>query len=266
VDASGAGFDLHEAAAARDALLAFGSSQGGQGVLVASSENTFDDLIDGLSLTVKGSSTDPVSIDVGTTDADVVSAAKTFVEQYNALAKKVEEFTFFNAVDETVGVLFGSNEALRLESDLASMVTGRFFGAGSIQSLAEVGINVKDDGTLELNQEKLQTRFAADPAAVEEFFTAETTGFADKFDRLIETLAGEGSSLLVDRSAALTRKVELNQERIEFFDGRLERERTLLLRQFYGMEEAIGKLQLNMNAIAAIQPLPPLTLSNSNQT
>ena len=57
----------------------------------------------------------------------------------------------------------------------------------------------------------------------------------------------------------------LNQERIEYFDGRLERERTLLLRQFYGMEEAIGKLQLNMNAIAALQPLPPLTLGNSNQ-
>lgn len=259
VDATGAGFDFNEIAAARDALLVYGSSDHGSGVLVSSSENTFTGVIEGLSLTVKGPSTDPVTIDVAGTDSDVVSTVKTFVEQYNALVTKLDELTFFNEVEQTKGVLFGSNETLRIETELGGLMTGRFFGAGSIQTFAEVGLNMRDDGKLELDEEKLKARFAADPKAVEEFFTTKERGVADKIDALIETLAGRDSSLLVDRAIALASKVEVNEGRIAFMDERLERKREQLLKMFYNMELAIGKQQSNLNALAAIQPLPPLT-------
>jgi flagellar hook-associated protein 2 len=259
VDASAAGFELNETAAARDALLVYGSSSNGAGVLVSSSQDTFSSLIDGLSVTVKGGAANPVTVSVASTDSDVVGAVKTFIEQYNALQTKLEEATFFNETDQSVGVLFGSHETLRIENDLANLVTGRFFGAGSIQSLAEVGIQVGDDGKLQLDETKLKAKFAADPQGVEEFFAKEDLGVADKFDRLIETLAGANSSLLVDRAGALAVKIELGLSRVDFLNERLTRERERMLKQFYDMETAIGKLQNNLTALNQLQVLPPLT-------
>jgi flagellar hook-associated protein 2 len=265
IDGAGTGFEFSETAAARDALLVFGSNDAGQGVLVASSKNTFDNVIDGLILTVQGASADPVTVSVASTDSDLVSSVKSFVEQYNGLMKKLDEYTFYNELENKKGALFGSNEALRVESELASLASGRIFGAGSIRSLAEVGINVSDDGALELDEDKLKARFAADSEALEQFFTDEDHGVSARFHRLIETLAGEGSSLLVDRNTALSRKVEVNQERIDLWTARLDLQRERLLKQFFNMEAAIGKLQSNLSAINRIAPLPPLTLRQSSR-
>jgi flagellar hook-associated protein 2 len=256
-DANSAGFDFEETAAARDALLVYGSSDGG--VLVSSPRNTYTDLIEGLSVTVKAPSAGTVNISVATTDSDAVSAVKTFVEQYNSLRTKLDEQTIYNETNNTSGALFGTNEALRVESELASLVSGRFFGAGSLQSLAEVGINVRDDGTLEFDENEFRAKYAADPDAVTEFFTTETIGVADKFNALIETLAGEGSSLLVNRAQALQQKIAVYQQRAGFLNERLDAERQRLLTHFYNLELSIAKQQENITALSQIQALPPLT-------
>jgi flagellar hook-associated protein 2 len=59
--------------------------------------------------------------------------------------------------------------------------------------------------------------------------------------------------------------VEVNEERIESWNERLEFQRERLLKQFFNMEAAIGKLQANMNAINRIAPLPALTPSRSTR-
>jgi flagellar hook-associated protein 2 len=264
VDGAGTGVEFSETAAARDALLVFGSNDAGQGVLVSSPQNTFNNVIDGLSLTVKGASDAAVTVSVASTDSDLVSTVKTFVDQYNGLVQKLDEYTFYNEAENKKGPLFGSNEALRVETELASLASGRILGAGSIRSLAEVGISVTEDGALELDEDKLKASFAADPEAVEQFFTDEDNGVSARFHRLIETLAGEGSSLLVERNSVLSQKVETNQKRIDAFTARLDIQRERLLKQFFAMESAIGKLQNNLSAINRIAPLPPLTLRNSN--
>ncbi len=263
IDASQAGFTLQQIAAARDALLLFGGSEGtGEGLLAASSNNKFDDLVSGLSITVNGASSDPVTVSVSTTDSKLVSTLQTFVDQYNKLKTKLDDLTFFNDVDNTTGVLFGSLEALRVENDLATLLSGRFFGVGSIQSLGELGLSLGDDGKLSLDTAKLQAKFAADPDAVEEFFTSETLGFAAKLDARIESIAGEENSLLISRSASLSQRIDDNRARIDFMTERLERQREFLLKQFNDLELAISKIQSNLDAISQIQYIPPVFSSS----
>jgi len=259
IDSSQAGFTHQQITAARDALLLFGGSEeSGEGLLAASSNNKFDDLVSGLSITVNGASTSPVAVTVSTTDSSLVSSLQTFVDQYNKLQTKLDDLTFFNEADGTTGLLFGSLEALRVESDLATLLSGRFFGVGSIQSLQELGLSLGDNGKLSLDSAKLQEKFAADPDAVQEFFTSETLGFAAKLDARIESLVGEENSLLVSRSAALSRRIEDNQARIDFMTERLERQREFLLKQFNDLEIAIAKIQSNLDAISQIQFIPPI--------
>ncbi len=260
IDTTAAGFNLEEVVEARDARLLFGSIGTG-GVVATSSDNTFDDLLAGVALTVKGSSTEPVTVNTSATSSSLTTNVKAFVDLFNKLRAKLDQFTSFNPDDNSTGFLFGSNETLRVESELSNLLTGRFFGVGDVQSLEQVGISINDDGTLAFDQAKLDAQFAADPASLEKFFTTETSGFAAKLDRLTESLVGRGSSLLVSRAEALSRKVNTNQERIDALNGRLDRQREQLLKQFYNMEATIAKLQDSLSAIQGIQALPSLAIS-----
>lgn len=258
IDTSNVDFRFNEITKARDALLVAGGDGDGGGIILSSSDNHFDDVLDGVSLVVNGVSALPATVDVSTTNASVSTYVKLLVDTYNKLAKKVDDLTFYNPDENKTGVLFGSLETLRVESEVTNLLSGRFFGVGKYRSLEELGVGFKDDGTLTFDAAKLAAKLAADPESVEKFFTDENVGFSKKLDDLIETLAGRDNSLLTNRAQTLQRRIDQNNERIDFYNQRLDRQREHLLKQFYDMETAIGKIQSNLTYINQIQPVPTL--------
>lgn len=259
-DTQNVNFSFNETSRGQDALLMFGSPESnGTSVLISSKTNTFSGVLPGVNLQVEGASTTPVSLEIKATDEKLLAAANELVTSFNSLRDKLSELTYYNADSNMVGPLHGSLEALRIETEMSSLITGRFFGAGSIQSLGAIGIGITDTGKLSLDQERLKQAFAADPQAVTEFFTKEEIGVAAKMDKLIEQLAGVGSSLLMTRAATLGTRIDSNNQRIAFLDERLERQRERMLLDFYHMELAIGKIQNNLTALDQLQIIPPLT-------
>ena len=77
-------------------------------------------------------------------------------------------------------------------------------------------------------------------------------------------IAGEDDSLLIGRTITLQRQIDSYNDRIEFYNTRLERERERLLKYYYNLELAISKIQASQSALAALSPLPPLTSSSSS--
>lgn len=258
-DASGIDFDLRETARAQDALIEFGTTAAGQGLLISSPTNEFEDVIDGVTVNVKGTSDSPVALRVEPTHTRLVTTVKTFVDNFNSLHAKIKEHTFFNEANpDESGTLFGSGETLRVESELSALFTRLHFGAGEVQSFQELGIRLKANGELELDTIRLENKIAEDPEAVAEFFTTEEQGLAHKLDQMIEQFAGRDRSLLVSRGSALNDKITFNQDRVKSMNERLERSRLKLLTDFYRMELAVAKLQDSLGAIQAFAPVPPL--------
>jgi len=265
LEAIGADFSFTELTAAQDALLLYGSaSSEGAGVLASSSDNQFRDLIEGVSLSVTSTSPGPVTITVGASDSYVVSAVQAFVTQYNTLQDDLRNLTFFNQLENSTGVLFGSSEVLRVKSDLGRLITDRHFGLGSIETLASVGVEVRDDGKLTFDSAKLKQKFATSGEDLKTFFTDEQNGIAAKLYNMIETMAGEGSSLLVNRVDSLQRKIDANALRVEDLNKRLEKQRESLLLEFYRMELAIGKIQNNAAALDSMQIIEPLSFARTD--
>ena len=260
IDTSGLNLTLEETVRGRDALLVLGTPDAsGSNVLISSSTNTFGDVMPGVSLEIKQPSSSAVTISVRATDADVIAAVTTMVANYNGFRARLEKLTKYDVATEKASILTGDATALRLDTEPAYLFSGRFFGAGSIKSLGELGVSLKDDGTLEFNTSKLKAKFAEDPEAVKEFFTHESFGLAAKFGRLVDQLSGQEGSLLSHRSEALDRKVTENEKRIAFLNDRLQREEELLYEQFYRMEMAIGKMQSSLSALNALNPLAPMS-------
>jgi flagellar capping protein FliD len=259
VDGSALGLSFSDSATAQDALLLFGSpGTNSVGTFVTSSTNTFSDVLPGASLTVKGPSTSGVSVSVGGTDTNLVATAIAFVDGYNRLRDRLDDLTAYDPSTNTASLLFADSAMLRVDSDLPRLLSGAISGVGSIRGLETLGISLTDKGKLQLDQAKLQAKFAADPSAVQSFFSTDNLGFADRFDQLVEQLAGEKNSLLSSQFSTLDRKVLDNQQRIDALNARLDRSRERLVLQFAKLEETLSRIKSNLSAIEALSPLTPL--------
>jgi len=261
VDTSQAGFSVIETTAAQDALLAFGDLRNSSAsILVSSSTNEFRSVLPGVTLTLQQATAQPVVVSVSDTQTDLVDGVKDLVEKYNKFRERLLELTAYDPETDDRSLLTGDATALRLDSELSYLLSSRFAGTGSIHSLAELGLSLNDDGTLKFDEEKFQAVLDEDPEAVRRFFTEEETGFAARLGKLIDQMTEEDVSLLAQRYKALRSKIQENERKIEAMNEQLQREQRRLYMEFYRMEVAIGKLQANLNALAAITPLPPLSL------
>ncbi len=207
----------------------------------------------GLVLTLKELSESPITITVQDDPSAVTSAAKTFVNQYNALVDQLDSLTLFNADTDEVGLLFGSTEAQRIRNGYTRLLSGSLVGAGEFRSIGQVGIRFNDQGKLDLDSGKLADAIESNQSGVEAFFATDDTGLIDKLSSLADRIAGESNSMLINRSQTLSTQIDFNDQRITDLNSRLETERERLLKQFYATEEAIAKIQSNQSAINQIQ-------------
>ncbi|TWT42697.1 flagellar filament capping protein FliD [Botrimarina hoheduenensis] len=235
-----------------DAAALFGPSGSG-GVVVRSQTNDFNSVIDGINLTVNEASGTAARIDVTVDNTPLVNAAQSFVDAYNSLRTSLDDFTSFDEETLTTGILFGRNEALRVDADLSRILSSRAIFGTDYGSLEAVGISLNAEGRLTLDRTQLTEAFADDPEGVERLFQDDQRGVAKRLTQTIDQLAGAGSSLLSSRSDALQRTIEANDSRIELMTASLDRERDRLLLDFIRLEETIALLQSNTTALENIQ-------------
>ncbi len=171
-DTSGINLDMEETAEAQNALLVYGSpSNPASGILMSSSSNKFSNVLPGMDVTVKSASSQAVTVTVEQSDTDALATMEALVENYNRFREALNTLTEYDEETEEKALLCGDAAALRLDTDLSRLLSGRFLGTGSISSLAEVGLDLQTDGTLEFDAEIFSELFAKDPDALATFFT-----------------------------------------------------------------------------------------------
>ncbi|MDY0166016.1 MAG: flagellar filament capping protein FliD [Thermoguttaceae bacterium] len=253
IDTSAVAFDLSEISKGQDAMLAYGpASAAASAVLVTSSNNTFDNIVNGLSLQIQQATGATVSVSVEASYATATAAAKGFVENYNRFRDELTALTKYDPEAGRGSILTGDAAALRMDTDMTRLVTSRFLVGGQFEQLSQVGINFNDTGKLSFDESKFNAALAANPQAVEQLFATKDTGVAARLEGLIEQLAGEETSLLARRLEALDGRIADNESRIGRMDASLDRERTRMLTQFYNMELAVARIQNNLNALDSI--------------
>lgn len=264
VDGLNSGLNFEQLSAARDAVIEFGGTTFGSGIVITSHTNEFDNIIPGLDLNVVAPSTDTVTVNVGVSKTNLVGTARDFVDAYNSIRENIDEVTFFDPEEQTTGILFGTTAVLRVESDLANILSGRFFGFGKFNSLESIGLSFDDKGKLSLNETKFGQAYADDAAALERFFTDKKTGLSARLTAALDKLVGDQNSLLNARTKTLDTKISNNEAQIEFMTDRLDLQRERLFAQFTQLESTVARLQQNLTALQGLQIIPPITSSSAN--
>ena len=265
IDSTSTGFDFQETSRPADAVALFGTSTlAGGGFTVRSTDNSFDNIVDGLDISVSEATGETATIDVAIDDSPLVDAAQDFVDAYNSLRTNLDQVTDFDPETLSTGILFGRSEVLRVDTELSRILSSRALSNTNFGSLESIGISLDDSGKLSLDSSKLQDAFAENPADIESLFLDEDDGVVARLTTAIDQLAGDENSLLSNRSDTLQRTIDTNDDRIASLGESLEKERDRLLLQFFRLEETIALLQSNNDAISSIQPISINFTSSNN--
>ena len=252
-DGDAIGVSITSTASARDAIITVGGNSEGSGTLLKSSTDTFSNTFNGLTLKASGVSSDPIQITVANDNNSLERNVQLFVDQINKVYDKIKKETSFNAETGATGVLFASGEVIRVQQGLSSLLTGRTSGLGGTQTLEQLGVSLDQEGKLQFDKSKFNARIAKDPDGVRAFLTDKKGGFGVRAKVTLDRLVGVRSGALVVKTQTIQTRIEASQQRIITLNIRLDNERNRLLKQFYGMEEAISKIQNNQSSVNSIK-------------
>ncbi len=258
-----------------NARVFFGSSDPAAGVLLTSSTNTLDGVIEGVSINLLSTSDDPVEVSVSRDVSAIETKITEFIDAFNRVIEGIDFRTRFEEETETRGVLLGDSTMLNLRNSMYSVLRRQNRGfEDSFNSLTQVGITVGSGSKLEFDSEKFREAYNDDPAAVEALFTRRTLEDTDdgdpntddeivyselsvlgQFEEFADSYVSTIGGVLQNRRNALDSQIQLQENRIEQIQGSLDRKRAALQQQFLAMEQAIGSFQTQGASLAQLATL-----------
>lgn len=131
------------------------------GVSVSKTSNTISDVIQGITLNLSKVTTSPATLTIARDTASISSSISGFVKAYNDLAGTLKNLSAYDAASKTGAILQGDSTVRSLQAQLRSMLSTAVTGTpGALTTLSDVGVSFQKDGTLALNQTKLDSAIA----------------------------------------------------------------------------------------------------------
>ncbi|TXI37382.1 MAG: flagellar hook protein [Methylophilus methylotrophus] len=156
--------------AAKNALLTV------DGLSISKSSNTVSDVIQGVTLTLKGVTSTSNSLSVGTDTDTIQSSVQSFVDAYNSLNTSMRNLTkFVSAGSSSNGVLLGDSTVRNMMVKLKSMLSASSPTATTYKTLSDIGVSMGSDGSLSLDSTKLKTAITNNVSDVAKLFSPSAT-------------------------------------------------------------------------------------------
>jgi flagellar hook-associated protein 2 len=248
--------------------------------------NTMDDLLPGVTVTVKEASEKPVRIAVEVDKKAVKDSLISFVGNYNRLMSElnvltrndvrvIQELTYLSAEEQAelqkkLGAFVGDSTITQFRSVLQNAVTAPYPTADGTTTLAKFGISTdvrvsgssgggydpsKLRGYLEIDEGKLDNAIENNSTALQQTF-----GFDSNGDRLVDTGAAyacetvarpyvETGGLISIKIATLDSRIKDDDRRIIALDKQLADKEATLKSQYSQMESAYNRMEQMSNSL-----------------
>ncbi len=185
------------------------------GLTATSTTNTFENTIDGVTITtVKANTTGETSnLTVDLDKSKVSNLLNDFVEAFNAYAQTAKALG--SADLEQPGALLSDATLRQVDSQIRSQLSTIVPGAGNeFNSLSAIGIETQADGTLEIDSTVLNDALDNNFDNFETLFTS-AKGFATQLDNILTTYT-ESSGILDSRETSINAQLKkITNERLD---------------------------------------------------
>lgn len=280
VDAGGVDLGLSMLDVGRDARVFYGSSDPARGILLQSSSNTLDRVIEGVTIDLSGVRSDPVTLSIAKDTQTIESKVNELVTAFNDVITRIEFQTRYDRETNQRGPLIGDSTAISLRRTLYDLVISPGLNlTGSFQRLTDIGITIGQGGKLEFDATRFRDAMAQDPEGVEALLTARDIvppdpvpispnlpgitvkptqetftrlGAAGRLEELTKRFINSIDGVLTERRKSLDEQIAAQRQRITQIDAGLAIKRQRLERQFLAMEQSIAQLQSQQSSLVNI--------------
>lgn len=226
---------------AADARIRMGGSFGAGGIELTSSSNTFDNVIDGVSLSVSKLHKDgdaALTLTVGQDQSATKAKAKSFVDAFNALMTSFDSLTASGSESSARGALAGDSSVRAIEGRLNTLLRTDFAG----NSLINFGISADRNGKLTIDSARFEAAVAKDPAGFEALFTGKDN-LLDSIDKTVAAYTSSANGMLKNRMETLDLNLRRTNEQFDKLQQQYDSYYSRYLKQFTSMMQTMQSME-----------------------
>lgn len=212
------------------------------GQKVLSSSNTVVNAIDGITINLLKEDTGTVhNLSVANDTQTVKSNIQSFITNYNTLKTFINDVTEFDPATGEAAVLLGDATTRNLSNQIRTQISDSVSGiSGQFSTLVDLGITSNSDGTLIIDNTKLDAALNSNMDDVAELFSS-SNGIATKLDSIV-TEYTKSDGLLDSKTKGLNSTVTGINEDLESLQLTLTALEDRLRAQFTAMDIIISQL------------------------
>jgi flagellar hook-associated protein 2 len=167
------------------------------GYTATSDTNSVTGVIDGVTLNLASASPGTtVKVDVSYDKDAAKGKIQSFVTAYNSLRSMITKLGGYDSSSQTGGPMLGDSLLTGIDSEIRRTLSEPVTEAGDIyQTLGAIGISTQKDGTLAIDDSKLDEALAKDFDGVSRLFGSPDTGVAAKLHSIITDRLADGAGI-----------------------------------------------------------------------
>lgn len=211
------------------------------GIAVQSAGNVVDGAIQGVTLNIAAAGDATLQV---TRDNDAISGGvKKFVDAYNSLVSTLRNLTGYDADTQTAGILLGDSTVRSVQSQLRSALGSAVDNGGTFKVLSDVGVTLQLDGTLQLDDGKLDDAVTNHLGALTQFFAGggTTDGIADQLDTVVGKMT-DAQGLIGNATDSLNQSISQLDDQYTRTQQQIDATMAMYRTQFSQLDSMIAKM------------------------
>lgn len=234
---------LKEISPARDAVIWLGAKD--TGLKLTESKNTFSNAIEGVDITLnkaQKSGDSAIGMDISADKSGTKEQLNKFVEAYNSLMSKVNEYSKVKGEDKKRPILANDPTLRSIDSQLKSIVRGSFSGL----RLNEIGIEIDRNGKMKIDADKLEKAQLNKSSALENLFNGDDQ-LLDSIDKAIGPYLQFSSGLFKSRKDSLRESISRVGDKQVALDRKYKMSYDRYIKQFTQMNTLMRQMNQTMS-------------------
>jgi flagellar hook-associated protein 2 len=219
------------------------------GNTVTRSSNTITDLVPGLTINLVGAGNSTIT--VAQDSSSLNSKISAFVTAFNTLDKSLKDISSYDASAKKGAALYGDSAINSLRREIRSIITSTLGvnATTSYNRLSQVGVSLKSDGTLSLDNTALNTAINANFNKVAKLFSGTGNssdsktlqGFAYQLNTALTTATGI-DGLITNRKSSLQSEIRRLQAKADQEQLRLADLQKMYQKQYTALDRTVSSL------------------------
>lgn len=227
-----------------------------RGIQIESPTNEINDLIPGATLSIKGltEAGRPTTVSIEQDIPQTTIKVKDLVDKTNSILSFIQQQNTMDEKTDTSRTL-GGNYSLRVaEERIRSALKENFVGqkGRSVQSLADVGIQLTRKGVLQFDEKKFQAALEKDFDSVVDLISGDgvTYGVIPRLNRALTTLTESSTGLFSSQRKNFVNQIDGIDKNIQRTEKSIEARAQALKNNLSKAQAAIQAMQSQGSAIA----------------